>query len=527
MLFMAVAAKANNVQLSNISVSNNAANTGKIIEFDLSWENSWRTASTNNWDGVWVFFKFKDNDGRWYPLRFTGTNNNMPTGFTHDMGNNVGVTGVGMFIYRSANGAGTATAIDVRAGIQSMPGTFEVRGFAIEMVYIPQGSFWIGDGSIGNRAYQSGRTGNNPFQVTGNGNTIIHGTGTGMLYDTINPALTGNLLTGFPTGYSAFWIMKYELSGGAYRDFLNTLSYAQQRNRIYYTPNSATGTWLMDSAWVNFRRVNLEIATPGIAPVSGGLGTPAVIGCDFDNDNIYNETTDGEWITYNLTNWGDCAAYLDWAGLRPMTEMEYEKACRGPLSPVVEEYAWGNADRATQQYTLTNAGMNNESVSNPSSAFGNFMDVFTTNGIATAPARGGIFATAISTRISSGAGYYGALELSGNVEELTITTANVAGRSFTGKHGDGLLTSVGNANENYWPGVNGTTGTSVSPGLYDGGQGVRSAGGIIERGGSFEMNYTVAQISNRFFTPNSGVSEYENWSHPSVYMGIRGVRDAN
>ena len=58
-LFIWTAAAANNVQLTNISVSNNITNTGKVIQFDLSWENSWRTGSTNNYDGVWVFFKLK------------------------------------------------------------------------------------------------------------------------------------------------------------------------------------------------------------------------------------------------------------------------------------------------------------------------------------------------------------------------------------------------------------------------------------------------------------------------------------
>ncbi|HQV62229.1 MAG TPA: hypothetical protein PLG08_15720, partial [Chitinophagaceae bacterium] len=71
-ILITLIASANNVQLTNISVTNNGTNTGKIIEFDLTWENSWRTASTGNWDGVWVFFKFKDNDGTWYPLHFTG-----------------------------------------------------------------------------------------------------------------------------------------------------------------------------------------------------------------------------------------------------------------------------------------------------------------------------------------------------------------------------------------------------------------------------------------------------------------------
>lgn len=45
-ILITLIAGANNVQLTNISVTNNGTNTGKIIEFDLTWENSWRTASS-------------------------------------------------------------------------------------------------------------------------------------------------------------------------------------------------------------------------------------------------------------------------------------------------------------------------------------------------------------------------------------------------------------------------------------------------------------------------------------------------
>jgi len=36
----------------------------------------------------------------------------------------------------------------------------------------------------------------------------------------------------------------------------------------------------------------------------------------------------------NLLSWWDGAKFAAWAGLRPMSELEYEKACRGPLKPV-------------------------------------------------------------------------------------------------------------------------------------------------------------------------------------------------
>jgi hypothetical protein len=36
-------------------------------------------------------------------------------------------------------------------------------------------------------------------------------------------------------------------------------------------------------------------------------------------------------------SWADSAAYMAWAGLRPMTELEYEKAMRGSRVPVQDE----------------------------------------------------------------------------------------------------------------------------------------------------------------------------------------------
>ncbi|MES2776692.1 MAG: SUMF1/EgtB/PvdO family nonheme iron enzyme [Bacteroidota bacterium] len=501
-------AKANNVSLTNVSVANNAAGTGKVVQFDLSWENSWRTSSTNNHDGVWIFFKFKDVDGKWYPLRFNGNNNVLPAGFTQDPGNNGTMTGVGMFIYRSANGFGTSTVTAIRAGIQSVPGTFEVKGFAIEMVYIPQGAFWLGDGASED-AYQNSNVGNLPFQVTGNGGSITGGTATGTLYDP--EGINSGNYAGYPAGYSPYWMMKYELSQGAYRDFLNTLTYAQQVSRTNTPPNSAVGTNYYGA--IGFRQ-HIEIATPGSSPT-----TPAVYGCDADGDNNYNETNDGEWVTLTGLNWTDCAAFLDWAGLRPMTEFEFEKACRGPLDPVANEYAWGTDGIAGHAFNLTNSSTASEGIANPSAVFGNAI----TDSSNISLARGGIFATAISNRISSGAGYYGVMELTGSLNEMVVASHNTAGRSFNGKHGDGYLTTPGNANENYWPGVNGATGNNVSPGIYDGGNGVVSDGGMRTRGGHAFSVFLRLKVSDRF-GQSTGTTVLTT---RGTTTGIRGVRDAN
>ena len=53
-------------------------------------------------------------------------------------------------------------------------------------------------------------------------------------------------------------------------------------------------------------------------------------------------------------NWQDLTSYLDWSGLRPMTEFEYEKACRGTLNPVAYEYPWGNNSSLNMVYGANN-----------------------------------------------------------------------------------------------------------------------------------------------------------------------------
>ena len=52
---------ATNVQITNIAQVNVDADNHRI-EFDLSWDDSWRrdNQEPNNYDGVWVFVKYRD-----------------------------------------------------------------------------------------------------------------------------------------------------------------------------------------------------------------------------------------------------------------------------------------------------------------------------------------------------------------------------------------------------------------------------------------------------------------------------------
>jgi formylglycine-generating enzyme required for sulfatase activity len=129
-----------------------------------------------------------------------------------------------------------------------------------------------------------------------------------------------------------------------------------------------------------------------------------------------------------------------------MTELEFEKACRGPLRPVPNEYAWGTAAIAGMEpksghYVLRNAGTPDETVvwegdSGPDATHGNAPSMGTNERLG-GPLRVGIFATPDSDRVRAGASYWGILDLTGNVLERAVPVGHPAGRAFVGNHGEG------------------------------------------------------------------------------------------
>jgi len=284
--------------------------------------------------------------------------------------------------------------------------------------------------------------------------------------------------------------MKYEISQGDYRDFLNTLTYTQQTSRAVNVTGSAG-----DAALSNTIRNGIDIQTIGVA----ASFTPAVYACNLDNDGNYNEAVDGEWIACNHISWMDGCAYVDWAGLRPMTELEYEKACRGDQAAVSGEYAWGSAS-ITGATGISNgdanSGANNETFSN---AGANCVDNSGVGG----PLRVGAFAAGATTRAQSGGSYYGIMEMSGNLWERAVTIGNATGRNFTGLNGNGQLSPNGHANQSLWPGISGSE--------------VIGATGSGLRGGAWYNDASSPRVSDR------SLAAYADTNRGGHY-GFRGVR---
>ncbi|MDD4295195.1 MAG: SUMF1/EgtB/PvdO family nonheme iron enzyme [Candidatus Omnitrophica bacterium] len=496
-------------EITAISTSSDTA----TIQFDIAWDNSWRDAT--NYDAAWVFVKFhKDvSDGTAWSHVTLKTSGTTPAGFStgsdgdSDGGDTDAIEIVvptdktGCFIQRSSNNTGTLDRDSVQivwdysadsvsdAEIENV----SLKIFGIEMCYIPESSFYLGDteSDYGQFEYETDGT---TFQVTSEGSITLGGDVAGSLgnnnatgmstADDFNDSTSQTLPATFPKGYDDFYLMKYELSQGQYRDFLNTLTHTQQGTRVAATlDGDEAGDFVMvvEDGTLTAR----QTITAAFDPADPD-NDPYTFGCDLDDDNIVDEEDDGEWIAMNYMSWMDGCAYADWAGLRPMTELEFEKACRGPLMPVADEYAWGTATIAASAYTLANSGEIDEEIdSNYSTVAGNALYT-TTEGSIDGPIRVGAFAGDTSndgTRMVSGAGYYGNMELSGNLYERTVTLGNATGRAFLGTHGDGSLSSDGNATNPDWPG-------------YSAGE-VTGATGAGFRGGGWGNFAGNAQVSYR------------------------------
>lgn len=509
-------ALANNVTLSNIQIVNNGPDS-TYIQFDLSWENSWRVNNgPENYDGVWVFFraKYPGSNGNWQTLGLSPnpTCDHVPEGlsFWRDSSN------LGAMFYRSSSNLGTGDVNFTGIRLTLFPYILfnvDVRGFATEMVFIPSFSHPLvtlpiilgdGNGSVeSTNAFHYSTTDNlmaySYFPIAVDPNTfddfIIEDpesfTIGGLGSDGITTTL-GNNNPYFPTG-SSLWCMKYEITQGAYRDFLNTLTLSQQTGRTANPPTSSVGTGALTTSGTSRNFIEIKIPSTN--------GQPAVYGCDANGNNIFDEPDDGEYVACGFLGWPDVAAWLTWAVMCPMTEVQFERICRGPFayySLVQGDYAWGDTTLISSALNITNPFDEDELVSNASNTVGNavYMD-----GGTSGPLRSGIFATGTSNRVTSGASFFGVMDLSGNVIEPCVTVGNVTGRSFNksaengwygSSRGQGYLDNDGNAVVFRWPGC--STDNSVEA---DEDCTVTNSNGTILRGGSFEFFDYYMRVSDR------------------------------
>ncbi len=489
MIVLLTSVMANNVQITRAVIAEQNKDTGvSAIEFDVNWENSWRTSNLNdhgveNWDAVWVFAKYRHRedfggDGLWKHVWLNETGHVSPQGAVLEVGlvdhrspyDPADNPGVGAFVYRDAEGSGDFSAEGVTLSwnhaANGLTGSenLDLQVFAIEMVYITSGSFYLGSGGSEASRFKDGGS-NNPFLLASEG-ALTMGSGDGELWAA--GWTSGNVIPAdFPKGYAAFYCMKYSVSQQQYVDFLNTLTYAQQEKRTLTSPSSPGYITGEDDIYARNAIIVEQAGAEGDLPATYSTANP--------------------YVPASYLSWADGLAYSDWAGLRVMSELEYEKASRGFADPVPNEYAWGTAEAHPNdnRYDLENFGDIDEAVTNPteSNSIGNVwtFDTRLPGMYGGGPARVGIFADEHTNRVEAGASYFGVMDLSGQVIEQVVYPIRNAPRAYTGLHGDGYLDDNGDANVPFWFDTDGT---------FDN----RGAG---RRGGSHNFNTPLTRVSRR------------------------------
>jgi len=292
------------------------------VSFGLAWDNSWRakweeSAEKNvtgkpltieSWDAAWVFVKFRPagaKDELHGTLSANAADHSVPAGAALEVGlDDDGSKGIGVFIYRNVVGAGPNDFEKIKLrwahGETVDPGKAEVEVHAIAMVYIPEGPF------------ASRSPWGHPLTVittpnaTQPGGHLESGTNTVPLHDE------------WPNGYPAFYCMKDSITQGQYVELLNSVpSLNYSAGRYGALGNGNFHRFSAALYGFNGHTITTNAAGTYVADVPDRM-------CKF-------------------LSLPDILSFTAWAGLRPPTNLEYEKACRGPRAVARAGDAWAPA----------------------------------------------------------------------------------------------------------------------------------------------------------------------------------------
>lgn len=428
-------------------------------------------------------------------------------------------TGDGLFLQPSADNifAGPVTIKDVTVRWEARrKWEFPMRVWlhGLEMVYIPEGSYELGDpmGIDGPAGCFHARRPSGPpsspvwsYKVESEDEIKVYPSsseenpGHGLTWDNNGQFGTyGDVPASFPKGHKAYYMMRRQVTQGEYCDFMNAITGHAKTARF---PYGGSGEYRYE-----------------IFKTEGGLRAAT------------RPNRASNWMS-----WADAIAWCWWAGLRPMTEMEYEKACRGPLPAVPNEYAWGStmleqanvivgSESSGAEYVTGNANLNNpylilvggDGGAGPcrDDGFGlpgtELIESLHRGGYATfgdCEANGEFHESDKgSIREATGMSYYGVFGLTGNLWEYSISAGHPIGRTFNPVHGDGELDSVGlpkytdlPPERRPWPNPD--------------------CAGVSFRGGSWYTHEPRGRVSDRGF--GSGLKDYNARSHDTGFRGVR------
>jgi hypothetical protein len=420
------------------------------VEVNVTWDLSWR--NDTNWDAAWLFAKVPRRDGESVHLPLAQSGHRLVSNAYPDRPGAAfsgAPDSTGVFVYRDAQTDGRGPndwTLRLRLALPDgvspgdLPGTVDIYG--VEMVYIPEGPFEAGDPAgidgPGGAFFSLNADSSGTYRVADSGPIpVCDGLGS-LCYAPDTGDQAGPIPAGYPNGYDAFYLMKYKLTQGAYTDFLNTLTPLQTAQRA-----------LFGGADYHRRDRGSISKTPGGTYVADAPDRAA-----------------------NYVGWRDAAAFADWAGLRPMSTLEYEKAARGPAEPVPDEFAWGTTriTRGDTLFTPDSAVAEAEAGNEFMRGNANLAEFSPKNYIiggdgGHGPVRVDLFEShayrtgganlpdATSLREAAGISYYGVATLQGRLFERAVTLASKRGRAFQGQHGDGDVSYSGLAARHgkHWP----------------------------------------------------------------------------
>ncbi|MEM1268708.1 MAG: SUMF1/EgtB/PvdO family nonheme iron enzyme [Bacteroidota bacterium] len=304
-LLLVPAALAQTLSIENVRADFAARDTvAKTIPltFDVSWEDSWRDGT--RWDAAWVFGKFERAPGTWGDIRFTAEGHTAAGSSEADATPSVLPAGHanGLLVHRATEGEG-----DVRFSVQAVwtygASYFDVpesgvpfQLMGVELVHVAGGAFDLGVDADQPNVFRAEAGG--AFRVTSEDELAVGEAG-GLYYDVpegeayVGGDQAGPIPAAFPKGTTPFYVMKYPITQGQYAAYLSLLP-----------PRG---------------RAARNVTTYSTYAEKGGTITCGDAGC----------TAAQPAKAANFMGWGDGIGWASWAGLRPMTEFEYEKAAAG------------------------------------------------------------------------------------------------------------------------------------------------------------------------------------------------------